>query len=85
MDIEEALKHATLPVPVAGKAFYNLGYNASYAAANRGVIPTVSLGGNRKVAVVARIAESLGLQTKFLRSESPQHPAQGDDKSGSGS
>ena len=42
MDIEEALKHATLPVPVAGKAFYNLGYNASYAAANRGVIPTVS-------------------------------------------
>jgi hypothetical protein len=38
----------TLSVPEAG-AMANLGRNASYRAANRGEIPTIRLGGKRRV------------------------------------
>jgi hypothetical protein len=34
----------TLSVPEAGKKYFNLGRNASYAAAERGDIPTVRIG-----------------------------------------
>lgn len=72
MELDEALSRPTLPIPIAGRVFYNLGYNASYAAANRGVIPTVSTGPHRKQALVAAIAEQLGLPTNFGPSKSLQ-------------
>lgn len=66
MTLEEALSRATVPVPDAGAVFYGLGRNASYAAAQRGDIPTVEIGG-KKMAVVSAIAAKLGLATTFGR------------------
>ncbi|OWK18298.1 hypothetical protein AJ88_03700 [Mesorhizobium amorphae CCBAU 01583] len=62
MTLEEALNRATVSVPDAGKVFYGLARNASYDAAKRGDIPTIEIGG-RKLAVVATIAEKLGLRS----------------------
>lgn len=62
MTLEEALARATVSIPDAGKLFYGLARNASYDAARRGDIPTVEIGG-RKLAVVAPIAEKLGLRS----------------------
>ncbi len=66
MTIDEALKRPTLPIPVAGKVFFDLERGASYAAAKKGDIPTVEVGG-RKYAVVSGIAARLGLKTTFER------------------
>jgi hypothetical protein len=43
----------TLTVPVAGKRYFGLGKNASYAAAHRGEIPTIKIGRLLRVPVVA--------------------------------
>lgn len=67
MTIDEALSKATIPVPDAGKLFFGLGRNASYEAAKRGDIPTVQVGG-RIVAIVAPLAERLGLRSSVGRS-----------------
>lgn len=64
MTIDEALQRPTLPVPVAGKVFFDMERGASYAAAKKGDIPTIEVGG-RKFAVVSAIAQQLGLQTQF--------------------
>jgi hypothetical protein len=40
----------TMSVPKAGKLYFNLGKNASYAAARRGDIPTIKVG--RKIRAV---------------------------------
>ena len=64
MTLEEALRHPTLPIPVAGAVFYGLGRNASYDAANRGEIATVTLGRSKR-AITAKIAQQLGLKTRF--------------------
>jgi hypothetical protein len=53
-------KRPTMPVPAAGKKYYGLGRNASYAAAKRGDIPTIEIG-HRKFAIVALIERRLGL------------------------
>lgn len=66
MTIEDALTQATVSIPEAGAVFYKLGRNASYEAAKRGEIPTIEIGGKKR-AIVAQIAERLGLQTKFGR------------------
>jgi hypothetical protein len=62
MTLDEALACATLPIPVAGKVFYDLSRNGSYEAAKRGDIPTIDLG-RKKRAVVAKIADQLGLRS----------------------
>ena len=49
--IDEAEK--TLSVPVAGRRYFNLGKNASYAAASRKELPTIRIGGRLRVPVVA--------------------------------
>jgi hypothetical protein len=46
-------------VPEAGKLYFNLGRNASYAAAARGGIPTIKIGG-RLLAVVAALDRMVG-------------------------
>jgi hypothetical protein len=43
----------TITVPEAGKVYYGLGRNASYAAAARGDIPTIKVGRLLRVPVVA--------------------------------
>jgi hypothetical protein len=47
----------TLPVPEAGKRYFNLSRNASYAAAERGEIPTIRIG--RLLRVPVRALEQL--------------------------
>ena len=42
----------TLSVPAAGKKYYDLSRNASYAAAARGDIPTIRVGKLLRVPVV---------------------------------
>jgi hypothetical protein len=43
----------TLPVPEAGRRYFGLGRNASYAAAKRGDIPTIRMGRLLRAPVVA--------------------------------
>ena len=43
----------TMSVPEAGKVYFNLGRNASYAAARRGEIPVIKVGGLKRVPVIA--------------------------------
>ena len=42
----------TLSVPEAGREYFDLGRNASYAAAARGEIPTIKIGSRLRVPVV---------------------------------
>ena len=42
----------TLSVPEAGQRYFGIGRNASYRAADRGEIPTIQIGGLRRVPVV---------------------------------
>ena len=42
----------TLSVPTAGKQYFGLAKNASYAAAARGEIPVIRIGGRLRVPVV---------------------------------
>ncbi len=43
----------TLSVPEAGKQYFGLARNAAYAAANRGQIPTIRIGGRLRVPIIA--------------------------------
>src|SRR5262245_31706527 len=43
----------TLPVPEAGRRYFGLGRNASYAAAKRGDIPTIRMGRLLRAPIVA--------------------------------
>ena len=52
----------TLSVPAAGKLYFDLSRNGSYAAARAGVIPTIRVGRRLRVPVVAleRLLEKAG-------------------------
>jgi hypothetical protein len=43
----------TISVPAAGKQYFGLGKNASYAAAGRGEIPVIRIGARLRVPVIA--------------------------------
>ena len=43
----------TLSVPEAGKRYFDLSKNASYAAAKRGELPVIRIGGRLRVSIVA--------------------------------
>ena len=43
----------TLSVPAPGRQYFDLGKNASYAAAARGEIPTIKIGSRLRVPVIA--------------------------------
>jgi len=47
----------TITVPEAGKEYFGLGRNASYAAAERGDIPTIRIG--RLLKVPVRVLEKM--------------------------
>jgi hypothetical protein len=55
-----AVNPKTLSVPEAGRIYFELGRNASYAAAARGEIPTLKVGSRLRVPVLAleRMLES---------------------------
>jgi hypothetical protein len=60
-------KPKTLSVPEAGKQYFSLGKNASYAAAARKELPTIRIGGRIRVSVPAlerMLAEAGGDKTK---------------------
>jgi hypothetical protein len=43
----------TLPVPVAGRTYFDLGRNASYEAAKRGDLPVIRIGSRLRVPIAA--------------------------------
>ncbi len=56
MKDENDEKPWTMPLPKFGKRYYLLGRSASYAAAARGDIPTIKVGG--KILGLPRVAEA---------------------------
>jgi len=66
MTLDEALSRATVSVPEWGKIIYGLGRNASYAAATRGDIITIHVGGKKRVPVALN-AEKVGLRSTVGR------------------
>jgi hypothetical protein len=56
-DIEDR-DRKTMSVPAAGKLYFGLGRNGSYAAAKRGEIPVIKVG-SRLRAVVAALERKL--------------------------
>lgn len=64
MTVEEALSRPTISVPDAGRLFFGIGRDASYAAAKRGDFQTIEVGG-RIVVPVAPLAAKLGLQARI--------------------
>ena len=52
MDMEDPkIEPKTVSVPQAGREYFDLGKNASYAAAARGEIPVIRIGGRLRVPV----------------------------------
>jgi hypothetical protein len=58
-----------MSVPAAGRKYFGLGKNASYAAARRGEIPTIQIGSRLfvPIAVLERRLESAGDGMKVSR------------------
>ena len=69
----------TLSVPKAGKIYFNLSRNGSYAAAARGEIPTVRIGRLLRVPVIVieRMLEEAGERIQLC---APAHPARPADE-----
>jgi hypothetical protein len=63
---EDATKWADMPktlsVPEAGRRYFGIGKNASYAAAARGDMPVIKIGRRRRVPIIAmeRLMEQAG-------------------------
>ncbi|MCI0998936.1 DNA-binding protein [Ochrobactrum sp. C6C9] len=64
MTVEEALTKPTITIIEAGELFFGLSKDASYRAARAGDIPTIPVGGVKRVPVM-RIAEMLGLRANI--------------------
>ena len=60
-EVKRLLSRPTADVPEVGMVIYGLCRNASYAAARRGEIPTIKIGGRIKVPTAA-IRQQLGLK-----------------------
>lgn len=58
----ESTTPKTLSVPEAGRIYFGLARNAAYAAAARGDLPAIRIGGRLRVPIVAleRILEAAG-------------------------
>jgi hypothetical protein len=53
MSTETPAEPKTISVPEAGKRYFGLCYNASYAAMHRGEIPTIKIGNRYRVPIAA--------------------------------
>jgi hypothetical protein len=60
-ELRNLLSRATGSIPEVGRLIFNIGRNASYAAAKRGDIPTMEFGHIRKVPI-PEIRKRLGLE-----------------------
>jgi len=60
-ELKKLLSAATADVPDVGRVCYGLSRNGSYAAARRGDIPTIKIGGLLKVPTSA-LRRQLGLE-----------------------
>ena len=60
----------TMPVPKAGRKYFNLGINGSYQAARTGEMPTVRIG-RRVLACVPAIERMLGAQEEAQEALTP--------------
>lgn len=56
------MKRLTMSIPEAGRLVAGLGRSASYAAASRGELPTVKIGG-RKVVPIGTLYKMFGLES----------------------
>ena len=63
---DEAAK--TISVPAAGRRYFDLGKNASYAAAARGEIPVIRIGSRLRVPVAA-LERMMAVDVAFAKSE----------------
>jgi hypothetical protein len=63
-EVIEAAGRKTLTVPQAGKLYFDLERDASYAAAKRGEIPVIRIGRTLRVPVTAmeRLLETAGVK-----------------------
>jgi len=61
-------KPKTMSVPAAGKEYFDLGKNASYAAAARGEIPVIRIGSRLRVPVAA-LERMMAVDVAFAKSE----------------
>lgn len=66
MTLKDALSRPTISVPDAGRLFFGMARNASYAAAKAGDFPTIKVGG-RIVVPVAPLARKLGLEATIAK------------------
>jgi hypothetical protein len=57
----------TMSVPAAGKKYFGLSRNASYGAARRGEIPTITIG--RRIYVVVAALERMLAEPRQRRGE----------------
>jgi hypothetical protein len=62
----------TMPLPEFGKRYYSLGRSASYAAASRGDIPVIRVGG--KLLGLPRVAEAQLSQAEHQTSRADSLP-----------
>lgn len=61
-----------MTVPKAGEVYFNLGRNASYAAAKRGDIPTIRIGRLLRVPINAMEKKLEQADEAALRPETPE-------------
>ena len=54
----------TMPIPEAGRKYFDLGRDGSYQAARTGVIPTVKVGRKKKLALVRVLERRLEGEAK---------------------
>lgn len=64
MTVDEALTKPTITIIEAGELFFGLSKDASYRAARAGDIPTIPVGGVKRVPVM-RLAEMLGIRANI--------------------
>jgi hypothetical protein len=67
MSHSEPVLPTTLAVPIYCKAAFNMGEACAYAAARRGDIPTIKIGGLLKVPVRVALAKVAGGDPEALR------------------
>lgn len=63
-------RRLTMSIPEAGKLVAGLGRSASYAAASRGDIPIIKIGG-RKVVPIGTLYKMFGLEYDDERDQTP--------------
>jgi hypothetical protein len=67
MSQSNAVMPTTLPVPTFCKIAYGIGENSSYAAAARGDVPTIKIGGLVRVPVRVALAKMAGGDAQALQ------------------